>query len=58
MTAADADAAFDPPTKRAVVDSVLGRLRPGGLFFTGTAEGRVLCDTPLEALGPGAFRKC
>jgi len=48
---------FDPPTKRAVVDRVLTQLRPGGLFFIGTAEGRVSCDTPLQPLAPGAFRK-
>jgi chemotaxis protein methyltransferase CheR len=48
---------FDPPTKRAVVDRVLTQLRPGGLFFIGTAEGRVPCDTPLKVLAPGAFRK-
>ena len=48
---------FDQPTKRAVVDRVLTQLRPNGLFFIGTAEGRVACDTPLKALGPGAFRK-
>ena len=48
---------FDPPTKRAVVDRVLTQLRPGGLFFIGTAEGRVPCDTPLQTLAPGAFRK-
>lgn len=48
---------FDPPTKIAVVDRVLGRLRPGGLFFMGTAEGRVACKTPLKALSPGAYRK-
>lgn len=48
---------FDPPTKSAVVDRVLGLLRPGGLFFIGTAEGRVPCETPLQVLGPGAFRK-
>lgn len=48
---------FDPPTKRAVVDRVLGLLRPGGLFFIGTAEGRVPCQTPLQAMVPGAFRK-
>ena len=48
---------FDPPTKRAVVDRVLTQLRPGGLFFIGTAEGRVPCDTPLQVLAPGAFRK-
>lgn len=48
---------FDPPTKRMVVDRVLTQLRPGGLFFLGTAEGRVPCETPLEVLGPGAFRK-
>lgn len=48
---------FDPPTKSAVVDRVLSQLRPGGLFFIGTAEGRVPCKTPLQTLGPGAFRK-
>ena len=51
------EAYVDPPTKRAVVDRVLEHLRPGGLFFLGTAEGRVPCDTPLTALQPGAFRK-
>lgn len=48
---------FDPPTKSAVVDRVLSQLKPGGLFFIGTAEGRVPCKTPLTVLAPGAFRK-
>lgn len=48
---------FDAATKRDVVDRVLGRLRPGGLFFIGTAEGRAPCTTPLQALAPGVFRK-
>ncbi len=48
---------FDHETKRAVVDRVLAQLRPGGLFFLGTAEGRVPCRTPLQPLAPGAFRK-
>ena len=48
---------FDVDTKRAVVDRVLSRLRPGGLLFIGTAEGRVPCATPLKSLAPGAFRK-
>lgn len=48
---------FDPPTKRDVVDRVLATLRPGGLFFLGTAEGRVNCATPLDSVQPGAFRK-
>jgi chemotaxis protein methyltransferase CheR len=48
---------FDPPTKREVVDRVLTQLRPGGLFFIGTAEGRVPCNTPIKVLAPGAFRK-
>jgi chemotaxis protein methyltransferase CheR len=48
---------FDAPTKREVVDRVLEQLRPGGLFFIGIAEGRVPCDTPLQVLAPGAFRK-
>lgn len=48
---------FDAPTKQDVVERVLARLRPGGLFFIGTAEGRVPGATPLQALAPGAFRK-
>lgn len=48
---------FDAPTKSAVVDRVLAQLRPGGLFFLGTAEGRVPCSTRLQALAPGAYRK-
>jgi len=48
---------FDAPTKSEVVDRVLEQLRPGGLFFIGTAEGRVSCRTPLTVLAPGAFRK-
>jgi len=48
---------FDAPTKREVVDRVLSCLKPGGLFFLGTAEGRVPCQTPLQSLAPGAFRK-
>nr|WP_315464624.1 protein-glutamate O-methyltransferase CheR [uncultured Rhodoferax sp.] len=48
---------FDAQTKVDVVDRVLAMLRPGGLFFIGTAEGRVPCKTPLHALRPGAFVK-
>jgi chemotaxis protein methyltransferase CheR len=48
---------FDAPTKCEVLDRVLTQLRPGGLFFLGTAEGRASCNTPLQALAPGAFRK-
>ena len=48
---------FDAATKVEVVDRVLTQLRPGGLFFMGTAEGRVACRTPLEPIGAGAFRR-
>jgi len=48
---------FDAQTKREVVDRVLTQLRPGGLFFIGTAEGRVQSNTPLKPLAAGAFRK-
>jgi chemotaxis protein methyltransferase CheR len=48
---------FDIPTKIDVVDRVLATLKPGGLFFLGTAEGRVACKTPLQTVQPGAFRK-
>jgi uncharacterized protein YndB with AHSA1/START domain len=32
-------------------------LRPGGLFFVGTAEGRVPSSLRLEPLAPGVFRR-
>lgn len=48
---------FDITTKIDVVDRVLATLKPGGLFFLGTAEGRVNCHTPLQTVQPGAFRK-
>ncbi len=48
---------FDPATKVDVADRVLELLKPGGLFFLGTAEGRVPCKTPLQTVIPGAFRK-
>ena len=48
---------FDAPTKTEVVDRVLAALKPGGLFFLGTAEGRVPCSTPITTVIPGAFRK-
>ena len=48
---------FDAETKREVVDRVVACLRPGGLFFAGTAEGRMTCSSPLETIAPGAFRK-
>lgn len=48
---------FDVPTKREVVDRVLTQLKPGGLFFIGSAEGRVACDTPLKPIATGVFRK-
>jgi chemotaxis protein methyltransferase CheR len=48
---------FDTQTKSNVVDRVLQALKPGGLFFLGTAEGRVQCNTSLQTVQPGAFRK-
>lgn len=48
---------FDTQTKRQVIDRVLSQLRVGGLFFIGMAEGRIQCDTPMQSLEPGAFRK-
>ena len=48
---------FDAATKVDVVDRALALLKPGGLFFLGTAEGRVPCKTPLQTVIPGAFRK-
>ena len=48
---------FDAPTRREVIERVLERLKPGGLFFIGMAEGRADSATRLQSIGPGAFRK-
>ncbi len=48
---------FDAATKAAVVEAVLAQLRPGGLFFIGTAEGRLSSRVPLQVLAPGAYRR-
>jgi chemotaxis protein methyltransferase CheR len=48
---------FDADTKREVVNRVVATLKPGGLFFMGTAEGRVPGAVPLTPLIPGAYRK-
>jgi len=48
---------FDPPTKVQVVRRVLSQLRPNGLFFVGTAEGRIAEIANLRPIMPGAFRK-
>jgi chemotaxis protein methyltransferase CheR len=48
---------FDAETKRQVIDRVVDVLLPGGLFFIGTAEGRVHEELKLEAIVPGAYRK-
>ncbi|MEY8877855.1 MAG: protein-glutamate O-methyltransferase CheR [Leptothrix sp. (in: b-proteobacteria)] len=48
---------FDAETKRQVVDRVVATLKPGGLFFLGTAEGRVAGEVALTPIVPGAFRK-
>ena len=48
---------FDARTRREVIGRVLERLRPGGLFFIGMAEGRADLGAQVDVLGPGAFRK-
>lgn len=48
---------FDLPTRQAVVDRVLECLRPGGLFFVGTSEGRVQAGDRLQLVATGVFRK-
>lgn len=48
---------FDGPTKRQVIERVLHKLRPGGLFFIGMAEGRVDRSLPLDYLSSGAYRR-
>jgi chemotaxis protein methyltransferase CheR len=48
---------FDAKTKSEVVSRVVDQIKPGGLLFIGTAEGRVPCRTPLTPLIPGAFMK-
>lgn len=46
---------FDARTAQALVERLLSRLRPGGLFFTGASE--AFGHASLEPLAPGAFRK-
>ena len=46
---------FDAPTKLAVIQRVLKVLRPGGLFFLGTAEGRVPAGVDLKFVQPGVY---
>ncbi|MGY0196237.1 CheR family methyltransferase [Leptothrix sp. BB-4] len=48
---------FDTETKRQVIDRVLTTLKPGGILFMGTAEGRAHAEAGLEPVVPGAFRK-
>jgi chemotaxis protein methyltransferase CheR len=48
---------FDGETRRQVIDRVVATLRPGGLFFIGTAEGRVHDEAKFERIVPGAHRK-
>ena len=46
---------FDARTAQALVERLLTRLRPGGLFFTGASE--AFGHASLAPLAPGAFRK-
>ena len=48
---------FDNETRKSVIRSVLECLNPGGLFFVGTAEGRIQGMEKLIPIATGAFRK-
>lgn len=48
---------FDPPTKADVTRRVAALLKPQGLLFFGTAEGRVNGSEALKPEIPGVFRK-
>jgi chemotaxis protein methyltransferase CheR len=48
---------FDAITKQELVDRILQHLKPDGVLFLGTAEGRVQCRTPIKSVVPGAFVK-
>lgn len=48
---------FDQPTRHAVIEQVLGALKPGGLFFMGTTEGRVPATLPVSFIQTGVYRK-
>jgi chemotaxis protein methyltransferase CheR len=48
---------FDTDTRKTVIQNVLECLNPGGLFFVGTAEGRIQGMEKLTPLITGAFRK-
>jgi chemotaxis protein methyltransferase CheR len=46
-----------PPSSRGWSTACSTACNPGGLFFIGTAEGRVSGKVPLTPIVPGAFRK-
>ena len=48
---------FDQPTKVDVTQRVSDLLKPGGLLFFGTAEGRVSGSAALKPEIPGVYRK-
>ncbi|WP_252271488.1 CheR family methyltransferase [Pseudomonas subflava] len=48
---------FAAPDKRAIVQRLIGRLRPGGLLFIGHAESLHGFDLPLRALRPSVFER-
>lgn len=48
---------FDQPTKADVTERVVDLLRPGGLLFFGTAEGRASGSVALKPEIPGVYRK-
>lgn len=48
---------FEPADKRDIVLRVMGKLKPGGLLFTGHAESLTNLDLPLRALQPAVYAR-
>jgi chemotaxis protein methyltransferase CheR len=48
---------FEPQSKFAIVRRVLGKLKPGGLLFTGHAESLTGADLGLRSLQPAVYER-
>ncbi|MBB4844800.1 chemotaxis protein methyltransferase CheR [Paucibacter oligotrophus] len=47
---------FDASAKRAIVERVIERLKPGGVLYPGHAESLAALDLPLKAIAPAIYQ--
>ncbi|MEX6506169.1 protein-glutamate O-methyltransferase CheR [Jiella sp. M17.18] len=48
---------FDKPDQDAVIDRLLGHLRPGGFLIVGHSESMIVRDGPVRQIGASVFQK-